>query len=222
MPLKMKDLPEAQRPYEKLKMYGANKLSNAELLAIIIKSGTRNETSVDIANRILSLVDNLQELKDLSISDLTNIKGIGEVKAIQIKAFCELSNRINQRNNLSFQIKSTKDVYDLVSPDMSFEKQEILKIIVLNNKNFVMKVKEIVKGETNFANVSIRQILAENIKSQEPKLIIVHNHPSGDPTPSLADIEITRETVSACELMGLTLLDHVVIGKNKYKSILSM
>ena len=222
MPLKIKELPESERPYEKLKMYGANCLSNAELLAIIIKSGTKNETSIDIANRVLKLAKNLNGLRDLSIIDFKKIKGIGEVKAIQIEACIELSKRLLVKNDFQYQIKSAKDVYEMVSEEMSSEKQEILKVLVLNNKNYVTKVKDIVKGETNFAKVSIKQILAENIKSQEPKLIMIHNHPSGDSNPSQSDIEITEKTIEACELMGLELLDHVGIGRDNYKSILSM
>lgn len=222
MPLKIKELPESERPYEKLKMYGANCLSNAELLAIIIKSGTKNETSIDIANRVLKLAKNLNGLRDLSIIDFKKIKGIGEVKAIQIEACIELSKRLLVKNDFQYQIKSAKDVYEMVSEEMSSEKQEILKVLVLNNKNYVTKVKDIVKGETNFAKVSIKQILAENIKSQEPKLIMIHNHPSGDSNPSQSDIEITKKTIEACELMGIELLDHVVIGRDNYKSILSM
>ena len=222
MPLKIKELPESERPYEKLKMYGANCLSNAELLAIIIKSGTKNETSIDIANRVLKLAKNLNGLRDLSIIDFKKIKGIGEVNAIQIEACIELSKRLLVKNDFQYQIKSAKDVYEMVSEEMSSEKQEILKVLVLNNKNYVTKVKDIVKGETNFAKVSIKQILAENIKSQEPKLIMIHNHPSGDSNPSQSDIEITEKTIEACELMGIELLDHVVIGRDNYKSILSM
>lgn len=222
MPLKIKELPESERPYEKLKMYGANCLSNAELLAIIIKSGTKNETSIDVANRILKLTQNLDSLSELSLNDFKKIKGIGEVKAIQIEACIELSKRLSKKNNFKYQIKNAKDVYDMVSLEMNTEKQEVLKVLILNNKNYVTKVKDIVKGETNFAKVSIKQILAENIKSQEPKLIMIHNHPSGDSNPSQSDIEITEKTIEACELMGIELLDHVVIGRDNYKSILSM
>ena len=222
MPLKIKELPESERPYEKLKMYGANCLSNAELLAIIIKSGTKNETSIDIANRILKLTKDLYSLSELSLNDFKKIKGIGEVKAIQIEACIELSKRLFKKNDFKYQIKTTKDVFEMFSSDLCLEKQEILKVLILNSKNYVTKAKDIVKGETNFAKVSIKQILAENIKSQEPKLIMIHNHPSGDSTPSQSDIEITRKTMNACELMGIELLDHVVIGRDNYKSILLM
>ena len=100
----------------------------------------------------------------------------------------------------------------MVSLEMNTEKQEVLKVLILNNKNYVTKVKDIVKGETNFAKVSIKQILAENIKSQEPKLIMIHNHPSGDPTPSSEDIEVTKNLIAASELVDVALLDHIVLG----------
>lgn len=163
MPLKIKELPESERPYEKLKMFGAKSLSNSELLAIIIKTGTKSETALDIANRIISLTNNLQEICDLSINDLTKVKGIGEIKAIQIKATCELTKRMSVNNKLQYQIKTPKDVFD-ISSDLKFEKQEILKVLILNSKNYVTKVRDIVKGESNFAKVSIKQILAEKYK----------------------------------------------------------
>lgn len=222
MPLKMKDLPECERPYERLKMYGANCLSNSELLSIIIKSGTRKETAIDIANRIIVMTNNLRDLEVLSINELKKIEGIGEVKAIQIKAVCELTKRMSQSNNLKYQIKTPEDVYNLIIGEYRFEKQEILKILVLNSKNYVTAVKDIVKGESNFAKVSVKQILSENIRCQEPKLIMIHNHPSGDSTPSESDFDITKKTISACKIMGIELLDHVVIGDNNYKSILSI
>ena len=161
MPLKMKELPEAERPYEKLKMYGEDKLSIAELLAIIIKTGTKEENSLDIANRILMLTNNLLDLATISINDLTKIKGVGEVKAIQIKAVYELSRRISSpQNNLKIRINSPKIIADILINELRDEKQEQLKLIILNTKNEIVKNIVIVKGDTNVVNVSIKQILA--------------------------------------------------------------
>jgi DNA repair protein RadC len=222
MPLKMKELPETERPYEKLKMYGEFSLSNAELLAIIIKTGTKEENSVSIANRILLLGNSLADLQNVSIENLKSIKGIGEIKAIQIKAICELAKRmLKPINSFNICVTKPKDIADLLMNELKFEKQEIVKVILLNNKNMILKIKNVVIGETNFANVTIKQILTEAIKMQVNKFILVHNHPSGDPTPSIQDYELTKKVVKASEIMGIQLLDHIVIGDDKYESIFS-
>lgn len=223
MPLKMKELPENERPYEKLKIYGEDRLSNSELLAIIIKSGTKDENSINVANRILKLTNNLTDIRNKSITELTKINGIGEVKAIQIKAMCELSSRISKNSNITnITIKSAKDVADLLMEEMKYKKKEEIKSIILNSKNIVKKIFNVVVGDANCARITIKQILSENIKMQEPKIILVHNHPSGDPTPSKEDINLTIKLTEACDLFGIKLLDHIVIGDNRYKSILSM
>ncbi len=222
MSLKMKDLPENERPYEKLKIYGSERLSNAELLSIIIKSGTKDENSINIADRILLLTNNLKDIKYISINDLTQIKGVGEIKAIQIKAMYELANRMSNNNKLiNIKIKDSKDVSKLLMDEMKNKTQEVLKAIILNSKNIILKIVDIAIGDTNFVNISLKQVIAENIRMQAPKLIIVHNHPSGDPMPSQSDYLLTKKLKEACDLLGILLLDHIVIGYNKYKSIMS-
>lgn len=222
MPLKMKELPEVERPYERLKMYGPEKLSNSELLAIIIKCGTKDENSVDIANRVLLLTKNLKDINDLSITDLMEIKGIGEVKAIQIKAMCELSNRMSESNQtFKIKIKNPRDAFELLKDEMRYKKQETIKVLILNTKNIVIKKLDVATGDSEHANISIKQILAENIRLQAPKIIIAHNHPSGDPTPSKKDYTFTYNVIDACNLLGIKLLDHIVIGDNSYVSIIS-
>ena len=142
--IKIKELPEIERPYEKLELFGEKNLSNAELLAIIIKNGTRDRTSVDISNQILNLNKNhdksdLNFLRELSLEELMNLKGIGRVKAIQIKAMCELSTRMNRPSNYrKIQIKGPNDIANLLMNDLRFEKKEIVKVIILNNKNFIL------------------------------------------------------------------------------------
>ena len=158
MPLKMKELPIQERPYEKLEKYSEKMLSDAELLAIIIKNGTKEENSIDIANKILLMSDSLKGLQTLSLADLKNIKGIGKVKAIQLKAICELAKRMNQENNIGVQIKYPKDIANLFIEEFKFEKQEILKLVVLNSKNNVIKVIDITNGETDHVRVGIKQI----------------------------------------------------------------
>jgi len=228
MNIKMKELPISERPYEKLKMYGAENLSNSELLAIIIKNGTKEYTALDLANKVLKLNDNTEKedvsfLQDISITEFMKIKGIGEVKAIQLLAVCELVKRINKPiNKEDIKIKDAKDVAKLLMNELKYEKREVVKVILLNSKNNVLKIKDISYGGTNFAMIEPKEILAEAIKLQAPKIIMVHNHPSGDVTPSKADFNITDRIYEATGLLGIELLDHIIIGNNQYESILGL
>ena len=225
MTIKIKELPISERPYEKLEMYGTKSLTNAELLAIIIKSGTREETSINLAGRILNLnnnkyKDDLSFLRAVSIEELMKIKGIGKVKAIQLKAICELSIRMSKPSNYKkIQIKEPKDVAELLMNELRYEKREIAKVIILNSKNIILKILDISLGGSNFAVICPKDILSEVIKMEAPKIILVHNHPSGDPTPSKADYNMTEKVNKAAELMGIQLLDHIVIGDMNYISI---
>ena len=157
MSLKIKELPEAERPYEKLELYGEKALSNAELLAIIIKTGTKSETSVQIAQKILNLnydpqAGDLNFLKNISLQELMQIKGIGRVKAIQLKAICELSIRMSKPSNYKkIKICSTKDLADLVIEEMRFEKRELVKLFLLNVKNEILK-------EINNLSKSVKEV----------------------------------------------------------------
>ncbi len=227
MSIKIKQLPETERPYEKMELYGEKALSNAELLAIIIKSGTKEESSVTIAQKILNLnpnpkTNNLDFLREITISELTRIKGIGKVKAIQLKAVCELAVRMARPLNYQkIKIKKPEDVVSLLMEEMRLEKQEIVKLIILNNKNEIIKMKNVALGGINSVNMSLKDILAEPIKMQAPKIILVHNHPSGDATPSKADIQITTKIFEVIQLFNIELLDHIVIGNGNFTSIIS-
>lgn len=222
MSLSVKELPESERPYEKALMYGVGNLSNAELLSIIIKNGIKGENSIEIANRLLKLINSFNQFFNLSITDLKQIKGIGNVKAIQLLSVCEIAKRMfSPINNINKKIISANDVADLLMNEMMFERQEIIKLLLLNTKNEVVCIKDIVIGDVSFSNVSIKLILSEAIKLKVEKIILVHNHPSGDPTPSNSDIKLTIELYRASKIMGIKLLDHVVIGYNKFESIFS-
>ena len=220
--MKMKELPLSERPYEKLELYGADKLSNAELLAIIIKTGTKEKTVVTIAQEILKLQNgnNLRFLADLSIEDFMKIKGIGKVKAIQLKAVAELTKRIARPIDNKIKIKSAKDVADLLMPEMRYEKREIAKVILLNSKNIIQKIINISLGGANFACLEPKDVLSEAIKIGAPKIILVHNHPSGDSHPSKSDFTLTERLYESAQIIGIDLLDHIVIGDGTYESIL--
>ena len=228
MSVKMKQLPNSERPYEKLEMYGANMLSNSELLAIIIKTGTKEETSIGLSQKILSLKgknsneENLRFLQEISLQEFMQIKGIGRVKAIQLKAVCELAKRMARPiSSLNVRIKTPKDIATLLMEEMKYEKREIVKLVMLNTKNEIQRIMDITIGTSSIAVITPKDILVEPIKMGIPKIILVHNHPSGDPTPSKQDYEITKIIQQATNLLGIQLLDHIVIGDNKFVSILS-
>ena len=214
----------SERPYEKLEMYGPASLSNAELIAIIIKTGTKTESSVSIAQKILSLdkngYNNLRFLQDVSIEEFMSIKGIGRVKAIQLKAIGELTKRMSKPLDISkVQINSPKDVAELLLEEMKYEKREIVKTIILNSKNVIIKMVDVCFGGTNSAILKPKDVLQEAIKLGAPKIILTHNHPSGDPTPSKSDFEFTDRVLQASKIMGIELLDHIVIGDYGFESI---
>lgn len=221
MAIKIKKLPITERPYEKLELYGEKMLSNSELLAIIIKNGTKEHTAIDISNIILSKINNnLKDLQDIPLEEFRNIQGIGRVKAIQLKAVCELTKRMSRPiNDTKIQIKNTKDIAEIFMDELKQEKREVVKLVLLNVKNVIVKIMDISYGGTSSASVEPKDILVEAIKIGAPKMILIHNHPSGDSEPSLADFEITKRIEKASKIMGIELLDHIVIGDGNYESI---
>ncbi len=225
--MNMKELPKAERPYEKLELFGEKNLSNAELLAIIIKSGTKEETSVQVAQRILKLNNNygddsLNFLRDLSLQDLMEIKGIGKVKAIQLKAICELAIRmIKPSNYLETKITKQSDIAKMCIEEFKTEKKEIARVYFLNVKNIIMNILDIAVGGTNYVNVSIKDIVAQAVKLRASKIIFVHNHPSGISLPSKADIDFTDKLFNAVKMFNIDLLDHIIVSKKEYTSVFS-
>lgn len=220
----IKKLPISERPYEKMQMYGSENLSNSELLAIIIKTGTNEKTSVELAQEILKLGsqdrNDLHFLQDLSIEEFMQIKGIGKVKAIQLKAVCELTKRMSRPiENINIKIRIPLDVAKLLMNELKFEKREKVKVLILNTKNILLKIVDVSYGGTNSAIIEPKDILAEPIKMGAPKIILVHNHPSGDPKPSVQDLNLTKKVYKAGEMLGIQLIDHIVIGNEQYESI---
>lgn len=223
MTIKMKELPTTERPYEKLELYGEKLLSNCELLAIIIKNGTKDFSAIDISNLILKKVNNnLRDIQDISLDDFKSIQGVGKVKAIQIKAVCELAKRMSRPiNDSKIQVKNTKDIAQMFMDELRYEKREVVKVVLLNTKNVILKITDVSYGGVAKAVVEPKDLLHEAIKIGAPKMIVIHNHPSGDSEPSLSDIEITDRIDKASKIMGIQLLDHIVIGDGNYVSIFS-
>ncbi len=164
----------------------------------------------------------LQYIQNISMEELMQIKGIGKVKAIQIKAVCELAKRMSTPvNKNKVKVKSSQDVAELFMEELRTETVEYVKLVLLNSKNYIVKIVDISKGGTNSAIVEPKEVLQEAIKIGAPRIILLHNHPSGDSTPSVSDIEMTKRMYSAASIVGIQLLDHIVIGDRCYTSIFS-
>lgn len=223
----IKKLPVLERPYEKAQMYGIENLSNAELLAIIIKTGTKEKTSIELAQEILSIEtngkENIQFLQDVTIQDLTKIKGVGTVKAIQIKAVCELNKRMARPINKEIiKIGRPYDVYQLLTNEMRYETREKLKVLALNTRNILLKIIDVSQGGTSSIAIDLKDILSEPIKIGAAKIILVHNHPAGSTIPSQPDIQLTQKLYNVAYQLGIEFIDHIIIAKDKYESIFRM
>ena len=219
--IKINDIPKNERPMEKLLMYGAEDLSNAELLAVLLRSGTRGENIVSLSTRLLYDVGGLDGLLYINIEEIKKLKGIKDVKACQIIAMVELFKRFrtlkSQKDN--FKVSSPKDISMLLVNEMNNLNQEVLKVILLNTKNIVIGVKDVFKGSLNSSIVHPREIFKEAVQRGSANIIICHNHPSGDPTPSKEDIDVTLRIKQCGDLMGIKLLDHIIIGNSSYISL---
>ena len=224
MSIKIKEVPELERPYEKLEMYGEKTLSNAELLAIIIKTGTKEETSVQLAQRLLSLnkttKEDLNYLQTLSIEELMEVKGIGKVKAIQLKAVGEISARMFSKTKYKKMfINEPKDLAEILIGNIKSETNEKVKIAILNSRNQLLKIQDIASGGIDFVNIEVKEILTEPIKMKAPKYILVHNHPGESAKPSKNDIEYTKTLYKLSQLFNIELIDHIIIAGMNYTSI---
>ncbi|MCW2277141.1 RadC family protein [Heliophilum fasciatum] len=217
--LTIKSLPEDQRPRERMACAGPQALNNAELLAILLGTGGQRETAVDMAQRILHR-GGLRYLAESDLQDLQQIKGLGLAKASQIKAAVELGRRIattapEQRS----AIRSPGDASRLVMEEMRYLDKEHFRAIALNTKNQVLAIETISVGSLASSIVHPRELFKALIRRSSAAVILVHNHPSGDPTPSREDREITQRLAEGGKLLGIEVLDHVIIGDNRYASL---
>ncbi|MBD7910659.1 RadC family protein [Clostridium cibarium] len=218
--LKISDIPSNERPIEKLMNFGADTLSNQELLAIILRCGTKGQNILNLSGKILSEVHGLNGILNVTYDDIKRIKGVKTVKASQILALAELFRRFNTlKADNKITINSPKDIADMLMIEMANLNQEILKLIILSTKNKIIKIKDVFKGTLNSSLVHPREIYCEAIKNSGASIIICHNHPSGDPNPSEEDINITLRIKECGNIIGIKLLDHIIIGDRKYSSL---
>jgi DNA repair protein RadC len=216
----IKNLPAELRPRERLFKEGAEALSNAELLAILLRIGNKEESAVELATRILSQAGDLKNLASQSFDDFKSVKGVGLAKGAQIIAAIELGKRIAKSNGSSKPIiKSPEDVVQLLMEEMRHLDREYIKAVSLNTKNMVIAVETISVGSLSSSIVHPREVFKNPIKRSAAAIVLVHNHPSGDPSPSKEDLDITRRLAEVGKLLGIDVLDHIIIGDNRWTSL---
>lgn len=215
----IKEIQEQERPRERLFKYGVDNLSNEELIAIIIKCGTKNISSKEIANLILSKYDGINNLRSATINKLTEIKGVGKVKASQIICALELGKRVYYSyNDARIKISNTKDVYEKYKNKFNFIKYEKFCALYLDAKKNVIEFKTIFKGTLDRAVVHPREIFKDALLLSASSVICMHNHPSGDVNPSTEDIDITNSLINSGNMIGIKVIDHIIFGNNGYYS----
>lgn len=217
--LMIRDLPTEERPREKLKALGAEALSNAELLAILLRTGSDRESALQLAVRLLSLGGGLRELPGLSLEDLQVLRGVGPAKAAQLKAALEIGRRLaTMPPDQAESITSPQRAAALFMEELRYKKKEHFMIMLLNTKNHLLSREEISIGSLNASIVHPREIFKIPLRKSAASIILVHNHPSGDPSPSQEDLEVTRRLVEAGNLLGIAVRDHLIIGDGCYFS----
>jgi len=214
--VRIKDLPPSSKPRERFLKLGPEALSDAELFAIILRTGTINENVIDMSNRLIA-EHGLNNLFECSLKELQEIKGIGPSKAMQILTISELQKRHNQSKNKITRITSAEDVFNIFKDRLKNEKQECFYVLLLSTKNNLITEPILIsKGVLDAAIIHPREVFKPAIKNSASRIILVHNHPSGDPSPSDEDLDITRRIVESGKELDIKVLDHVIIGSEKW------
>ena len=215
--MKILDIPKQNRPRERFLKLGPEALSDAELFAIILRTGTKGENVIDMSNRLINEYG-LDKLFDCSLKELQEIKGIGPSKAMQILTIAELQKRINQSKTPITKISCAEDVFKLMHEDLKDKKEEHFYVLMLNNQNNIIAKQEVSKGILDANIIHPREVFKPAIKNSASKIILVHNHPSGNPEPSREDLNITEKLSNAGEELGIKVLDHVIVGGERFWS----
>lgn len=218
--MRIKDISKENRPRERFLKSGAGSLSDAELLAVILQKGTKEENVIDMSNRLISKYG-LDKLSDLSLNELQEIKGIGPAKAMQIKALFEFSKRHSKavKTKEIVTIEKPEDVYNYFVDELKDKKKEHFYALLLDSKNKIIKKDLVSVGTLDSSLVHPREVFKEAIKNSAAGIILVHNHPSGDPEPSENDVEITQKIAKAGNLLNIKILDHVIIAEKGWNNI---
>ncbi len=214
------DLSEADRPRERLSTLGPQALTNAELIAILLRVGVKGENAVEVGQRLLKKFNGLTGLHRAPFAELKKQHGLGDAKAAQIKAAIELGRRLTLESpDERPAINSPADAAALVSYEMSALEQEHLRVMLLDRRNRVLETVEVYKGSVNSSQVRVGELFKEAIRKNASSIVVIHNHPSGDPTPSPDDVAVTRAILQAGKLLDVDVLDHIVIGQGKWVSL---
>ena len=221
--LRISEMPSDERPRERLQNYGAQNLGHAELIAILLRTGNNRESALDMAKRVISKYGTLRGLARATFSELTQLDGIGKAKASQIMAGLELGQRLRNDPRLDKRrIENPEDVFEILGDEMSLFTQEHLKVVLLDTKNRVMEVQEVYIGNVNSSQIRASEVFRAAVKANATSIVVVHNHPSGNPTPSSQDRAVTTDLVKAGNLLGIDVLDHVIIGHPDEKGFVSL
>ena len=216
----VRDMPLAERPRERMRSSGAGALSNSELIAILLRTGVAGESVVNMSHALLAKFGGLRGLANATYGELCSYRGISDAKACQLMAALELGRRlVSLSPEDKAQISSPRDISNLFMAEMSFLEQEHLRVVLLNTKNLVLGVKEIYLGNVNSSIVRVAEVFRPAIRDNCPAIVLVHNHPSGDPSPSPEDVNITKQIVQAGAMLDIEVLDHVVIGNQRFVSM---
>jgi DNA repair protein RadC len=214
-PLTIKELPEGERPVNRLHHYGANALSTTELLAILLG----NPHQLQDASALLAAFENLVGVAQAPVAELQGQPGVGATTAARLKAALELGMRLTMERNHADRIRSPADAANLLMPEMSMLEQEHLRTILLDTKNHVVAIPTIYVGSVNTTMIRVSELFREAIRRNCPAIIVCHNHPSGDPTPSPEDVMVTKQIVEAGKLLDIELMDHIILGSNRFVSL---
>ncbi len=215
----VRDYPLEERPRERMINDGAEKLSNSELIAILLRTGTKDESVLELSSRILHELGSIRRLTEATVEELTKIKGIGKAKAVQLKAGIELGRRVARKQAALFTIRSPEDAADYLIQLLQLDQQEKFHVLYLNTKNQIVAEKTIFVGSLNASIVHPREVFKEAVKQSAASIIVAHNHPSGDPTPSREDIAVTKRLIEAGQMIGIECLDHLIVGDDCYISL---
>ena len=215
--MRIKDISKENRPRERLEKNGAHVLSDAELLAVIFKTGNKQENAIEMSDRLITKYG-LEKLNELSLKELQEINGIGPAKAMQIQVLFEFNKRHNLAKRNGKPLRGAKDVFEYASQRLTKNQQENFMILLLDSKNRIVKDETISTGILNASIIHPREVFKLAIRESANSIILVHNHPSGDPEPSVEDKQITEKLFEAGEIFNIKVLDHVIIGKDKFYS----
>ncbi len=216
---KIPEWPEEERPREKLVRFGAENVSDAELLAILLRIGNREESAIDLARRLIREVRGLEGIDERGVAELCQIKGIGPAKAAQLKAAFEIGKRLlSSRGKKRSRVTSSKDAYQILSPHLRNRRRETFKVIFLTKRHAIIGEQTLFEGSLTESLIHPREIVKSALAHSAAGVIFVHNHPSGDPSPSPEDRQVTDQLTQACRLVNIRVVDHIIVGDHGYYS----